>query len=196
MARPPTPSQLYMPGLAALRGTTRGSPRLRATGSSWLPSALRGSHPAQAAPRGSSPSPALPTVCVRHTRALVHTPATCHVAIPPQTGPHGMPVVDSTACYPPGAPDLSTTPVGPGARPCPGTPACPRVRCRHRASVQGCAAGVLADLLEHGVRTYGRPRRVPTGDRGAYLRETEARTYRRRFSMQASTKQRVMHHRL
>jgi hypothetical protein len=195
MARPPTPSQLYMPGLAALRGTTRGSPRLRATGSSWLPSALRGSHPAQAAPRGSSPSPALPTVRVRHARALVHAPATCHVAIPSQTVPHGMPVVDSTACHPPGAPGLSTTPVA-------------QARARVPAPLHALACAAVIVRASKGVRqacwqTSWSTGCVPTGDRGAYLRETPRvptgdapRTYGRRFSMQASTKQSVMRPRL
>src|SRR3989442_15707031 len=89
-----------------------------------------------------------------------------------QTVLQGTPLVDPTAYQPPGAPDLSTTPAGAGARPHAGVPACPRVRCRHRARAQGCEAGVLAYLWETGVRTYGR--------RPAYLRETGVRTYGRR----------------
>jgi hypothetical protein len=136
-----------------------------------LPPAPRGSRPAQAAPRGSSRSPALPTGRVRHAHAPVRAPAARHVPILSQTVLHGMPVVDPTACQPPGAPDLSTTPVGAGLRPRASVSACPRVRCRHHASVQGYAAGVPAYLLEQGVRTYGR--------RPAYLRETGVRTYGR-----------------
>jgi hypothetical protein len=203
IARPPTPSQLHMPGLAALRGTTRGSPRLRAAGGAWLPSALPGSHPAQAAPRGSSPSPALSTVRALHARAPVRTPVAPHVPLVPRAVLHGTPLVDPNACPPLGAPDLSTPPVGAGARPRPGVPACPRVRCPPRASVQGGAAGVLASLLEHGVRTYGRPGCVPTGDAprtygrpGCVPTGDAPRTYGRRFSMQSYTKQSVMHPRL
>src|SRR5262249_47728874 len=140
-----------------------------------LPVAPHGNYLAQAAPRGSSPSPALPTVRVLHARALVRAPAARHVPLVPWAVLHGTPRVDPTACQPPGAPDLSTTPVGAGSRLRAGVPACPRVHCRHRSSVQGCEAGVLAYLLEHGVRTYGRPGCVPTGD--------ALRTYGRRISL-------------
>src|SRR3989442_15362158 len=81
-----------------------------------------------------------------------------------QTVLQGTPLVDPTAYQPPGAPDLSTAPAGAGARPHAGVPACPRVRCPHRARAQGCEAGVLGSLLERGVRTYGRLGCVPTGD--------------------------------
>ena len=117
-----------------------------------------------AVPRGSSPSPALPTLRVLRARAPVRAPAARHVPLVPWAVLHGTPLVDPTTCPPPRAPDLSTMPIGPGSRPRLRVLACPRLRCRHRASVQGCAAGVLASLLEHGVRTYGR--------RPAYLRET------------------------
>src|SRR5712691_8894224 len=110
---------------------------------------------AQAAPRGSSRSPALPTVRVLHARAPVRAPAARHMPILPQAVLHGAPMVDPTAYQPPGEPDLSTTPVGAGSRPRAGVPACPRVRCRHRARAQGCEAGVLAYLWETGGRTYG-----------------------------------------
>ena len=159
--------------------------------------------PLPAAPRGSSPSPALPTVRVRHAHAPVRIPVARHVPLFPHAVLHGTPLVDPTACPPPGAPALSTIPGGAGSRPHTGVPAYPRVRCRHRASVQGCAAGVLASLLEHRVRTYGRPRCVPTGDAprtygrpGCVPTGDAPRTYGRRFSIQVYTKERLMHPRL
>src|SRR6266436_1616285 len=135
------------------------------------PCAVWASSSRAAAPRGSSRSPALPPVRMLHARAPVRAPAARHVPLVPRAVLQGTPLVDPTACQPPGAPDLSTTPAGAGARPRAGVPACPRVRCRHRARAQGCEAGVLAYLWETGVRTYGRP--------GAYLRETGVRTYGR-----------------
>jgi hypothetical protein len=152
------------------------------------PSHTQATVPLPAAPRRSSPSPVLPTLCVLHAHAPVRAPAARHVRLVPQAVLHGMPLVVPTTCPPRGAPHLSTTPVSPGVRPRPGVPICLRVHCRPRARVQGCAAGVLASLLEHGVRTYGRPGCVPTGD--------APRTYGRRFSMQSYTKQSVMHPRL
>jgi hypothetical protein len=136
------------------------------------PCAVWASSSRAAAPRGSSRSPALPTVRMLHARAPVRAPAARHVPIFPRAVLHGTPVVDPTACQPPGAPDLSATPVGAGSRLGAGVLACPRVHCRHHASVQGCEADVLAYLWETGVRTYGR--------RPAYLRETGVRTYGRR----------------
>jgi hypothetical protein len=153
-----------------------------------LPVAPHGNYLAQAAPRRSSPSPALPTIRVLHARAPVRTPVAPHVPLVPRAVLHGTPLVDPNACPPLGAPDLSTPPVGAGARPRPGVPACPRVRCPPRASVQGGAAGVLASLLEHGVRTYGRPGCVPTGD--------APRTYGRRFSLETLPPQTLMPSRL
>ena len=145
--------------------------------------------PLPAAPRRSSPSPVLPTLRVLRARAPVRTPVARHVPLVPRAVLHGTPLVDPTACQPPGAPDLSTTPVGAGLRPRASVSACPRVRCRHHASVQGYAAGVLASLLEHGVRTCGRPRCVPTGDAprtygrpGCVPTGDAPRTYGRRIS--------------
>src|SRR5712691_5870343 len=144
---------------------------------------------AQAAPRGSSRSPALPTVRVLHARAPVRAPAARHLPIFPRAVLHGTPLVDPTACQPPGAPDLSTTPVGAGSRLGAGVLACSRVHCRHHASVQGCKAGVLPYLLEQGVRTYGRPGCVPPGDAprtygrpGCVPPGDAPRTYGRRIS--------------
>ena len=141
-----------------------------------LPPAPGNGREAQAVPRGSSPSPALPTVRMLHARTPIRAPAAHHVSILSQAVLSGMPVVDPTACQPPGEPDLSATPVGAGSRPHTGVPACLRVRCRYRASVEGCDAGALAYLPEQGVRTYWRNRCVPTGEgvrtywrRGAYL---------------------------
>ena len=168
-----------------------------------LPPAPGNGREAQAVPRGSSPSPALPTVRVLHARAPVRAPAARHVPILPQAVLHDTPLVHPTACQPSRAPDLSTTPVGAGSRSHTDVPACPRVRCRHRPSIQGCAAGVPASLLEHGVRTYGRPGCVPTGDAprtygrpGCVPTGDAPRTYGRRFSIQPFTIQTLLHPRL
>jgi hypothetical protein len=159
--------------------------------------------PLPAAPRRSTPSPALPFLRVLRARAPVRTPVTRHVPLVPRAMLHGMPVVAPTACPPPGAPALSTMPVGAGSRSRAGTPACPRVRCRHRPSVQGCAEGVLAYFLEHEVRTYRRPRCVPTGDaprtygRPRCVPTGDApRTYGRRFSPEVFLAQTLRHARL
>jgi hypothetical protein len=89
------------------------------------PCAVWASSSRAAAPRGSSRSPALPTVRVLHARAPVRAPAARHVPIFPRAVLHGTPLVDPTACQPPGAPDLSTTTVSAGSRPRAGVPACP-----------------------------------------------------------------------
>jgi hypothetical protein len=159
--------------------------------------------PLPAAPCRSTPSPALPFIHVLRARAPVRAPAAGHVPLFPDALLHGTPLVDPTACHPPGTPDLSTPPVGAGARPRPDVPACPRVHCRPRASVQGCAAGVLASLLEHRVRTYGRPGCVPMGDAprtygrpGCVPTGDAPRTYGRRFSIQVLPPQILRHPRL
>ena len=136
--------------------------------------------PLPAAPRGSSPSPALPTVRVLHAHAPVRAPAARHVPLFPHAVLHGTPLVDPTACPPPGAPALSTTPVGAGCAPSYRRPgmspralpsSCERPGvCGRRAGLPPGARG--AYLRETGVRTYGR--------RPAYLRETGVRTYGRR----------------
>jgi hypothetical protein len=156
-----------------------------------------------AVPRGSSPSPAPPTLRVLRARAPVRVPAARPVPLVLRAVLHGTPLVDPTTCPPPRAPDLSTMPIGPGSRPRLRVLACPRVRCRHRASVQGCAAGVLASFLEHGVRTYGRPGCVPTGDAprtygrpGCVPTGDAPRTYGRRFSLEVFPPQALMPSRL
>ena len=127
--------------------------------------------PQPPAPRESSRLRCSQPIRVPHARSGPCSSHTSRAPLPPavSTG-----LWWTSPCPSPGAPDLSTTPFGAGAPACrrPGmSSACAAVIVRASRGVRrraGLPPGAGC-YLRRPVRTYGTPR-VPTGDRGAYLR--------------------------
>ena len=154
--------------------------------------------PLPAAPRGSSPSPALPTVRVRHARAPVRTPVARHVPLSPGML-HGRlwwtPLVrllePQTS---PRCPSAQAHALIPASR---HVPACAAVIVRASRGVrQACwppswSTGCVP-TGDRGAYLRETPR-VPTGDRGAYLRETPRVPTGDEFPCKPFTEQRLMH---